>query len=118
MTSARFCESTSLAAASPVRLVWPTTFMQVSRAPTWIATSRSQTAYCACRSPERSIVVAPGLKKILIGSFLASRPALTILPKLSAASFFLPVRQLDRYRPLRMRRSSGSATGSASWKRR
>ena len=31
MTAARFCDSTSLAAASPVRLVWPTTRRQPSR---------------------------------------------------------------------------------------
>jgi hypothetical protein len=36
------------------------------------------------------------LKKILIGSFLLSRPMPTIRPKVSVASFFLPVRQPAR----------------------
>ena len=94
MTAARFCDSTSLAAASPVRLVWPTTRRQLSRAPTWVATCCSQTAYWACRSADCSNVVVPGLKNSLIGSFFASRPMPTILPKVSAASFLRPVFQL------------------------
>jgi hypothetical protein len=94
MAAARFCDSTSFAAASPVRLVWPTTRRQVSRLPTCAATSRSQTAYWACRSADCSRVVVPGLKNSLIGSFFESRPMPTILPKVSAASFLRPVFQL------------------------
>ena len=95
---ARRCDSASWRRRRRCGWCGPPRFMQVSRAPTWIATSRSQTAYCACRSAECSSVVVPGLKNILIGSRLLSRPMPTILPKVSVASFLLaglPAREVE-----------------------
>ena len=92
-SEARRCESARLAAASPVRLVWPTTFMQVSRTPTCerhLAQPDRVLRLQVGRGEQRRL---PGLKKILIGSFLLSRPMPTIRPKVSVASFFRPVFQ-------------------------